>query len=75
MNVIHIPKINHPNRKEECIRSFTEKLDSSIFPTNAFLAGDGKLIRALKDILLMRGMNEEDIGMETFFNSIGRSEN
>ncbi|WP_078128689.1 FAD-dependent oxidoreductase [Leptospira alexanderi] len=69
LNVIPIPKINHPYRSEECIRSFIEELDSSIFPTSAFLAGDGKLIRTMKNILLVRGMNEEDIGMETFFNS------
>jgi ferredoxin-NADP reductase len=35
---------------------------------NAFLAGDGKIILKLKEILIEKGLEEENIGMEVFFN-------
>lgn len=74
LNVIPISKINDPKREEECLCSFTDELDASILPINAFLAGDGKLIRILKDVLLVRGILEENIGTEIFFNSSRQSE-
>lgn len=35
---------------------------------NIFLAGDGQIILKLKEILIERGLEEDNIGMEVFFN-------
>ncbi|TGM03662.1 FAD-dependent oxidoreductase [Leptospira barantonii] len=74
MNVIPISKVNDPKREAECLCSFTDELNASVLPTNAFLAGDGKLIRIVKDVLLAKGVLEENIGAEIFFNSPRQSE-
>lgn len=74
LNVIPISKINDPKREEECLCSFTDELNASILPVNVFLAGDGKLIRIMKDLLVTRGVLEENMGVEIFFNSPRQSE-
>ncbi|TGK27752.1 FAD-dependent oxidoreductase [Leptospira yasudae] len=75
LHILPISPIGDRLREKECLRAVTEELDSSVLPNNAFLAGDGKLIRMIRDVLLVRGLSDENIGLETFFHSMRESEN
>ncbi|PJZ79081.1 FAD-dependent oxidoreductase [Leptospira neocaledonica] len=68
-NIFQIPSISDPNRVSTVLEILRSILGDCTVPENAFLSGDGNIIREVRSELVRLGTLESRIGMETFFNT------
>lgn len=65
-----VPAWNDPARAAQAMNALNQMLHSMPKPENAFLAGDGQVLREMQTALVELGLNAEAIGVEPFFNKI-----
>lgn len=67
--IIEIPEMGRPKR--DALLDETKEMVSKLSGIkNAFLSGDGIIVRGIKEFLMQRGMSEEMIGTEVYFNKV-----
>lgn len=67
--IFQIPPISDPNRISSALEIFKSILGDCTVPENAFLSGDGNILREVRSELVRLGTLESRIGMEAFFNT------
>ncbi|MEI1278494.1 FAD-dependent oxidoreductase [Leptospira venezuelensis] len=68
-NIFQIPFISDPHRISKALEILKSILGDCTVPDNAFLSGDGNILREIRSELVRLGTLESRIGMETFFNT------
>lgn len=68
-NIFQIPPVSDPDRKITVLEILKSILGDCTVPENAFLSGDGNIIREIRSELIRLGTLETKIGMEAFFNT------
>ncbi|GBF37282.1 FAD-dependent oxidoreductase [Leptospira johnsonii] len=68
-NIFQIPSVSDPNRISTVLEILKSILGDCTVPENAFLSGDGNIIREVRSELVRLGTLESRIGMEAFFNT------
>ncbi|TGL58415.1 FAD-dependent oxidoreductase [Leptospira sarikeiensis] len=72
-NIFIIPFISDPNRIQNSLEILKSIIEKSGVPTNAFLSGDGNVLRVIQAELIKIGTPEPNIGIEAFFNTARNS--
>lgn len=68
-NIFQIPSISDPDRISTVLEILKSILGDCTVPENAFLSGDGNILREVRSELIRLGTLESRIGMEAFFNT------
>lgn len=68
LQVTLIPSLNHADRLSAALKSFKSALDN-FQAESAFLSGDGSLLYPFQEELLSRGIKQEQVKLECFFNN------
>lgn len=68
--IVQISPIGDPNRIIESLNIIEQKLEYTPLPKNVFLAGDGSVLREIKNNLEARGVQSEFLNLEPFFNKL-----
>ncbi|MGJ4746988.1 FAD-dependent oxidoreductase [Leptospira sp. SA-E8] len=68
-NIFQIPSISDPNRASTVLEILKSILGDCTVPENAFLSGDGNILREVRSELIRLGTLESRIGMEAFFHT------
>lgn len=68
-NIFQIPSISAPDRVPTVLEILKSILGDCTVPENAFLSGDGNVLREVRSELVRLGTLESRIGMEAFFNT------
>ncbi|PJZ26396.1 flavodoxin reductase [Leptospira hartskeerlii] len=68
-NIFQIPPISDPERVSSVLEILKSILGDCTVPENAFLSGDGNILREVRSELVRLGTLESRIGMEAFFNT------
>lgn len=68
-NIFRIPSISDPSRVSTVLEILKSILGDCTVPENAFLSGDGNILREVRSELVRLGTLESRIGTEAFFNT------
>lgn len=69
--IIEIPEMGE-SKRDSLLDETKEMISKLSGIKNAFLSGDGIIVRGMKEFLMERGMSEEMIGTEVYFNKVRR---